>query len=157
MLVMGCVGCKRTDGCCVLGSPQVVLGAPFADAGILVQYPNPCEIDMDFGTMATGQTITAPIEVENVGVGVLDLSQVDPTLDPAFVLDYGTPPPIQPGTFWQLDVTFQPSEADRVQSTFTIQTDGINPLCPVPTGSYSGNVVTVQLTGTRALVDAGPR
>ena len=106
------------------------------------------------GSLATGQEIVATIEIFNVGSGTLDLAQVDPTLDPEFVLDYGTQQPIQPGEFGEFSVTFRPDKPGQVQSTVTVQTDGINPNCPSGPSSY--NAVTVQLTGTGAAVDAGP-
>jgi len=110
--------------------------------------PNPCEIDVDFGTLGVGQSATAFIQIMNSGVAALDVSQVNPALDPEFILDFGPQESIPPGTLSQFTVTFQPDKVGEVSSTFTIQTDGINPDCPAPTGSSSGNDITVVLAGT---------
>ncbi len=82
-----------------------------------------------------------------MGQAPLDLAQVNPNLDPEFLLDYGAPQPIEPGTYGRFSVTFEPNKAGPVQSSFVIQTDGLNPSCPPPLGGGSSSV-TVVLTGT---------
>ncbi len=108
-------------------------------------YPNPCEIDVDFGSVPIGLSDQATVEIVNAGSGALDLSQVNPALDPEFGLSYGAQQPIQPGEFGEFGVTFQPYKVGQVTSSFTIQTDGWNSACP---GGASNSSVTVKLTGT---------
>jgi len=111
--------------------------------------PNPCEIDVDFGTLPVGQPrATAFIQIVNTGPDALDLSQVIPNLDPEFALNDGTQYSIQPDALSEFTVTFQPYDAGQVSSTFTIQTDGINSRCPAPSDESTGNTLTVVLAGT---------
>ena len=152
VLSLGYAGCKYGGPTPAEGIPEVAL-ASISDAGIVAQDPNPCEIDVDFGTVSMEQEVAASIEVENLGFGELAVSQVNPTLDPEFGLNYGTQQPIEPGELDEFTVTFQPYMTGQVQSSFTIQTDGTNEQCPTPTGGNS--IMTVQLTGTGASIDAG--
>ncbi len=110
----------------------------------MATIPNPCEIDVDFGDVPIGLTDQVTVEITNVGSGALDLSQVNPTLDPEFGLSYGTQQPIQTGEFGQFGVTFQPYKVGTVSSQFTIQTDGSSSTCPNGTTNAT---VTVKLTG----------
>jgi hypothetical protein len=149
VLALSCAGCFEKSYCLDCGAagiPKVMLGA-HSDAGtVAAQYPNPCEIDLDFGTVATGQEAAASIEIANLGGGPLDLSQVNPDLDPEFGLDYGVQEAIEPGAFDLFTVTFEPTEAGMVTSTFTIQTDGLNTECP-SSGDVDSSLVVV-LGGT---------
>ncbi len=155
-LVMVCTGCNSDciGACGPEPIPEVDLGGQSDHAGTVVaQDPNPCQIDVDFGTVTTGQQVTATIEIKNLGAGTLDLADVNPSLDPGFSLNYGTRQPILPGGYKEFSVTFRPYKAGQVQSTFMIQTDGKNEQCPLTPSSE--NIVTVQLTGTGASPDAG--
>ena len=143
-------GCKcigRCGGGDAAASPRVHLGAQTGDTTATATYPNSCEVDLDFGDVPIGLIDTAVIQIENIGDAALDLSQVMPSLDPEFVVNWGTQQPIQPGSFGQITVTFQPYNVGQVTSTFTIPTNGVNSQCPAPTGSSADNTVTVTLTG----------
>jgi hypothetical protein len=140
-------GCKSTGVVGSVGIPKAALGGQQGPTTITPTSPNPCEIDLDFGNVPIGQTETATVQIDNQGAGALDLSQVNPNLDPEFGLNYGTQSAIQPGSFGVFTVTFQPYKAAKVSSTFTIQTDGLNSACPAPT-SGADSSITVTLTGT---------
>jgi hypothetical protein len=153
--VAGGSGCKGTgqSGCGgddVTGSPDVMLvpdEEPFGPT-------TPCELDLDFGDVPIGLSLSAVSQIKNNGDGgVLELSLLNPTLDPEFSLSYGVPPSIQPGSSDQFSVTFQPTKVGQVTSRFTIQTDGINPKCPAPTDPCMGNAITVTLTGNGILIN----
>src|ERR1700722_10243939 len=105
--VAGSSGCKCAGGACegdLAGNPKVALGGQ-SDAGtVMAMFPNPCEIDIDFGAVPIGKASSATILIENVGDGVLDLGQLNPALDPEFSLSYSTPSPIGPGHFAPLFV-----------------------------------------------------
>jgi hypothetical protein len=137
-----------------LGSPRVALARQSGPTPATASFPDPCEIDLDFGDVPIEQMSSAEIEIDNIGRWTLDLQQSTPTVAPEFVLNYGTQSPIQPGSFGLFQLTFQPDNLRRVTSGFTIQTDGANYQCPPPWDA--GSIVTVQLTGTGAAVDAGP-
>jgi len=153
VLAMGMIlvgsGCKSEECICErFGSPTVDLGGYDGGEIISANDPNPCEIDVDFGTLGVGLSATAFIQIGNTGAAALDTSQVNPTLDPEFGLSYGPQEPIQPGTSSEFTLTFQPYKVGQVSSTFTIQTDGINSECPAPTGTSAGDLLTVVLAGT---------
>jgi hypothetical protein len=125
----------------MVGVPKVEL-RDLPDAGS-ADYPNECEIDIDFGSLSTSQQAQATIAIANVGAGSLDVAQVDPALDPAFALDYDLDgKPIAPGDFGSFTVTFEPKTTGAVASSFTIETDGVNSKCPVT------DQITVVLAGT---------
>jgi hypothetical protein len=149
LLVAPSAGCRKECVCFLEGEPRLALA--FVDGGtVKASSPNPCEIDVDFGALPVGQgaSATATIQIENVGSGALDIAQVNPNLDPEFGLTYGDPQPIQPAEFGEVTVAFQPYRAGQVQSTFTIQTDGLNEQCPSPVEGESGDVLVVMLTGS---------
>jgi hypothetical protein len=143
ILVIGCGGCN----CGGRGIPEVAPSG-ISDAGVIAEDPNPCEIDLDFGTVPGRQQVVASIEIKNVGSGTLIYTQGD-FFDPEFELVFGTPQDwIPPGEYAELSIIFQPfsGQAGRVQSTFTIPTDGENNSCP----SGADSVITVVLTATRS-------
>jgi len=121
---------------------------------------SPCEIDVDFGNLPLGQASSATVRIENVATvsspecaaagSILELSQVNPTLDPEFTVDDGPRPPVPAGQFDQIEVGFQPYKAGQVQSTFTTQTDGANPMCPTLGSGGYGSFLTITLTGSGA-------
>ena len=122
------------------------IGGESGAGTVSATYANPCEIDLDFGSVPVGLSDTATIEIDNAGLCSIELSHVYPTLDPEFSLDEGTPQTIQPGKFGQLKATFQPYKTGQVTSSFTIPTDGANPDCPTPPDAVGGPF-TVSLTG----------
>ncbi len=147
-VALGSSACKGPSITGSEGAPNAVLGGQSGSPVITATYPNPCEIDVDFGNVPIGLSDSANIKIQNTGSSTLDLNQVSPNLDPEFSLNYSQQPPIQPGESDQFSVTFQPYKVGPVQSTFTIQTDGVNDKCPAPSGPSSGqSVVTVQLIG----------
>jgi len=147
-VALGSSGCKGTGIQSTLGSPEAKLGGQSGATTVTWTSPNPCEIDVNFGDVPIGLTDTVTVQIDNIGSGALDLSQVNPTLDPEFGLNYGTQQPIQPGEFGEFGATFQPYKVGTVTSSFTIQTDGVNTSCQAAAGSTSTNAtVTVVLTG----------
>jgi len=149
-VALGSTGCKKNGLIVVNGSPNAKLGSISGSGTPTATNPpgNPCEIDVNFGNVPIGLSDEVTVQIDNNGQGALDLSQVNPTLDPEFSLTYGQQQPIGPGNFGEFSITFQPYKVGQVQSTFTIQTDGLNSQCPAPTGSASGgSIVTVQLSG----------
>jgi hypothetical protein len=124
-----------STGSAAIGRPSI--SAPGAT------IPNPCEVDIDFGNVLIGMVDNINVSVNNTGTGVLDLSPIDPTLDPEFSVTYPTPAPIQPAGFDQFSVSFSPYKVGQVTSSFTIQTDGVNAACP---GGLSASL-TITLTG----------
>ena len=146
VLALGCAGCKNSGaGCGMVAVPKVRQGGQF-DAGTAAQYPNPCEIDLDFGTVAAGERVAAVIEILNTGSCPLDLASTDPILDAGFGLDYGIQQEIEPGSFDAFTVSFEPMGPGMVTSTFTIQTDGVNSECRPNADGYTD--VSVVLAGT---------
>jgi hypothetical protein len=143
-VALGSSGCKQGFIQNSQGSPQAKLGGQQGATTVVATFPNPCEIDVNFGDVPIGLTDQVTVEITNVGSGALDLSQVNPTLDPEFGLSYGTQQPIQSGEFGQFGATFQPYKVGPVTSSFTIQTDGVNTTCP---GGTANAAVTVKLTG----------
>src|ERR1700722_1805172 len=143
----GCSGSQPNcyDVDCVEGSPQGKLGGQQGATTVTATFPNPCEIDVDFGNAPIGLRDQATVEITNVGSGALDLSQVNPTLDPEFGLSYGTQQPIEPGEFGEFGLSFQPYKVGTVTYAFTIQPDGWNSTCPSGAPNAS---ITVKLTGT---------
>jgi len=147
-IALGSSGCKNQGLKGNIGLPKVNLGGQTGDQTATATYPNPCEIDLDFGNIPIGLIDTATVQIVNNGTGALDLSQVVPTLDPEFSLNYqNTQQLIEPSTLGEFTVSFQPYKVGMVSSTFTIQTDGVNSACPAPTGANSGDTVTVVLSG----------
>ncbi len=140
-------GCKKTGLGQSLGSPKVSLGGQSGSTTLIPGIPNPCEIHLDFGDLPIGLTDSVTVRIYNNGSSTLDLLPVNPTLDPEFSLSYGEQPPISGGGFDTFGVTFQPYRVGPVQSSFTIQTDGVNSECSAPTAGSPGNVVTVMLSG----------
>ncbi len=134
-LVLALSACKDPRITSSLGAPEVSMGGQTGDATATI--PNPCEIDINFGSVPIGLTDSVTVVIKNVGSSALDLSQVNPTLDPEFGLNYGPQAPIASGSVGELSVTFQPYKVGQVQSTFTIQTDGLNAQCPAPSGGGS--------------------
>jgi len=130
------------------GSPSLNLGGQTGATTATATYPTPCEIDLLWGSVPVGLTDSVTVRIENDGTGALELSQVIPTLDPAFNLSWGEQPPIQPGGFGAFTVTFKPVELGPVESTFTIQTNGFNLYCPTPPGRANDSILTVELMGT---------
>ena len=137
----GCKGSSPSGGDGGRGIPAVDL------PGSQIPPMTPCELDLDFGDVPLGAVDSVVFQIENDGDGVLDLSTINPTLDPEFALDAGTLQSIQPGRSDYVTVTFQPTRVGVVTSAFAIQTDGINPRCSAQTGSSTGNIITVALTG----------
>jgi hypothetical protein len=140
----GSSGCKQGIIQNSLGSPEAKLGGQQGATTVVATFPNPCEIDVDFGDVPIGLTDSVTVQITNTGSGALDLSQVNPTLDPEFGLNYGTQQPIQSGEFGQFGATFQPYKVGTVSSSFTIQTDGSNSSCP---NGATNATITVKLTG----------
>jgi hypothetical protein len=139
-------GCESTDKT-YYGTPKVGLGA--VDGGsVVVTFSDPCAIEVDFGSLPNGQGTSAFIQVENIGVFALDLSEINPSLKPEFGVNYGAQPPIEPGAFAQFAVTFEASTPGTVNSSFTIATDGYNSDCPSAGSSLGGSILTIALTGT---------
>jgi len=150
-MILAGSGCGKKPECtgeCAIGSPKLALGGTSGPEMIYANFPNPCEIDVDFGSLPTGQRATAVIQIEDVGTTALNLDFGKPSLDPEFEVDAGRPQPIQPGTFGEFTVSFEPLDAGMASSTFTIQTDGENGWCPAPTDSMIGDDITVVLAGT---------
>jgi hypothetical protein len=129
------------------GSPSLNLGGQTGATTTTAVYPNPCEIDLAFGSVPVGLNDSVIVRIENVGAGALEVSPVNPTLDPAFTLNDGEQAPIQPGSFSSFSVTLSPVEPGPVESTFTIQTNGFNLQCPIPVGA-SDSILTAELMGT---------
>ncbi len=146
-IALGSTGCKGTQVTSVYGVPKAALGGVSGSGTPTASFPNPCEIDVDFGNVPIGLSDTASVQVQNTGTSPLDLSQVNPTLDPEFSLSYPTPQPIEPGNFGQFSASFQPYKVGQVTSSFVIQTDGVNSACPAPAGGGNSSV-TIQFTGT---------
>jgi hypothetical protein len=141
-------GCKQTGLGQSLGSPKAALGGQSGSTVVNATFPNPCEIDLDFGNLPIGLTDSVTVRISNSGSSALDLSPITPTLDPEFSLSYPAEQPSIPGGgFDAFSVTFQPYRVGQVQSSFTIQTDGVNGLCHAPAAGSAGNVVTVMLAG----------
>ena len=148
-MILGGLNCKRGLECdCAIGTPKVVLGGTDGPESIDAGYPNPCEIDLDFGSLPVGQRATAVIQIENTGSSAVDISFGTPKLDAAFDLDLVMPQPIEPSTLYSFSVSFEPLDTGMASSTLTILTDGENPGCPAPTGTSAGNDITVVLAGT---------
>jgi hypothetical protein len=137
---------------------------------VTATYPNPCEIDVDFGTVSEGDTATAIVQIGNKGYAPLDIGQVVPDLDGAFALDtnvdvdppgldagpFAEPPTtIEPETFYFFLVVFEPYTDGGATSAVTIQTDGENSACPAPSSESEGDVLKINLTGAGAAPDAG--
>ena len=140
-------GCKKTGLGSSVGTPKATLGGQSGSTTVNATFPNPCEIDLDFGDLPIGLTDSVVVRINNDGSSALDLSQVIPTLDPEFSLSYPQQAPIQAGAYGSFTVSFQPYRVGQVTSMFTIQTDGINSLCPAPTGNSTGDTITVSLAG----------
>ena len=146
LLLAAAPGCDLNPCGCLIetpGTPSLSLG-PVDGGGVIATSPNPCVLDVDFGTLPLGQGTSTTIHVENVGTGALDLAQVNPTLSPEFGLSYGRQQPIYSGEFGEFAVTFEASAQGTVNSSFTIQTDGVNPECPNGVNS----ILTIALTGS---------
>ena len=145
-LALGSSGCKSGNLGLNVGEPEPKLGGQQGATTIIASSPatNPCELDVDFGDVPIGLTDSATLQISNIGSGALDLSLLQPTLDPQFGLNFGTQQPIQPGSFGQFTVTFQPYKVGVVSSTFTINTDGANKLCP---NGALNTPVTIVLSG----------
>jgi len=132
--------------CGGLGIPEVVgLGIQSVPEPISAVFPNPCEIEVGFGSVVVGQRAIAVIQIGNLGGEPLDISYGVPSLAAAFDMDDSPQQPIQPGEFYSFTVSFEPLDTGAVSSTLTIQTDGSNFECPL--GS-SNAVLTVELSGT---------
>ena len=140
-------GCKKTGLGESLGSPKANLGGQSGSTSVSPSFPTPCDVNLDFGNLPIGLTDSVTVRINNSGSSTLDLLPVSPTLDPEFSLSYGQQAPISPSGFDTFSVTFQPYKVGPVQSSFTIQTDGVNSLCPAPAAGSPGNVITVILTG----------
>jgi hypothetical protein len=153
VMILAGTGCVKTEclDCGGIGLPKVQLASQSGPETIDAVYPNPCEIDVDFGSLPVGQRASAAIQIEDLGAGTLDISFGAPQLDAAFDLDLAPPlppQPIEPSTLYSFSVSFEPLDTGPVSSSFAIQTDGVNPECPWPTGSSAGNDITVVLAGT---------
>jgi hypothetical protein len=138
-------GCESTDEF-PFGTPKVSLG-PVDGGSVIATIRNPCAIDLDFGPLPIGAGASAFIQVENTGVGALDLSEINPSLNPEFGVNYGTQQPIQLGGFNQFAVTFEASRPGTINSSFTIETDGYNSDCPT-SGGLDGSTLTIALSGS---------
>jgi hypothetical protein len=61
LLAAAASGCKAggcPPPCGALGSPELVLG-PLDGGDVVAAFPNPCETDVDFGTLPVGQGASA--------------------------------------------------------------------------------------------------
>jgi hypothetical protein len=145
--VLSTAGCgKKCDCIPAEGSPDVALGKQSTPT-VMASSPNPCEIDVDFGSMPVGQTATAVINVDNVGAGILELTFGSPSLPSSLVLSEDTLEPLEPGTFFPFGIVFTPSAVGVVSTTLTVKTDGMNLRCPADPKS-DGVDVTVVVAGT---------
>src|SRR4029077_15891449 len=83
-IALGSAGCKASTITTSQGTPKAALGGISGAGTVMATFPNPCEIDVDFGNVPIGLSDSATIQVDNTGSAALDLSQVNPTLDPEF-------------------------------------------------------------------------
>jgi hypothetical protein len=127
------------------GSPTLSLSSQAGPSTVMATSPNPCEIDLDFGSVAIGQMENATLQLTNPGTSAIYLVQVDPNLDPEFEFTYANPQAIQPGESGDFSLSFQPYKVGQVTSQFTIQSSGQNPDCPAPARG-SGDSLTIVLT-----------
>ena len=106
-------GCKKVGLGQSVGVPKAALGGQSGSTPVNATFPTPCEVDLDFGNLPIGLTDSVIVRITNEGSTALDLSQVNPTLDPAFTLNDGEQAPIQAGSFSSFSVTFSPVEPGR--------------------------------------------
>jgi len=115
---------KATSGDATSGPGPIGLGSQTGYTPVTASDPNPCELDLDFGTVPIGVTSSAVVEAGN-NDEPFDLS-IDGALDPEFSLlsDKGLVPP---GSDGEVTATFGPVDAGTVSSSFTLLTNDAYP------------------------------
>ena len=97
--------------------------------------------------MPIGLIDSATVEIDNNGSGALDLSQVNPTLDPEFSLTTARSSRSRPASSAQFTVTFQPYKVGSVHVDVHHPDRRHEQPVPGPDRGSTGNIVTVVLTG----------
>jgi len=122
LLVASAVAFGAT-GCQGAGQPTFAgtLSLSVEGQGVTSSVPNPCEVDVDFGTVPLGQQATATIEIANRGDRVVSFQPLTLDLDPELSVNAGgLQAPLAAGATAQLSVSFNPVRTAAVMSTLSI-------------------------------------
>jgi len=152
---LGAASLMLAAGCAGKAPPVNVgsLGLSLVDGGATASQPNPCEIDVEFPNDAVGRQEAATLRIANGGTTPVTFSALSPSLDPAFAADLeNLTAPLQPLSFVDVELTFDPVGDGPVSSTFSIGTSLSSSLSSSLSGGACSSLV-VSLTGTGEAAD----